>query len=186
MDLASYADLAVRLVNTADTGPGDTDGLATPEAYRGLVADLPQFAGRITSSDLEMLRLLRRELSGIFAAATSQDEPEAAGHLNALLARHPIHQQISRHDGQSWHVHLVHSGSAADQYAAGAIAGLTAIVGNSGFSSLRTCARPACHRAFIGAGLTPADRFCSRECAPPASVRRLRASSQPRAKGAAS
>ena len=39
MDLTSYAELAVRLVNTGDAGDGRQDEPATIEAYRALMAD---------------------------------------------------------------------------------------------------------------------------------------------------
>ena len=48
VDLNSYADLAVRLVNSANQGCGD--GLATVESYRALVADRQHLAGRATVS----------------------------------------------------------------------------------------------------------------------------------------
>ena len=98
MDLTSYADLAVRLVNTAELGRRG-DGLVSAESYRDLVSDRPHLGGRVTTSDLEALRLLRDELRLIFAAAAERDEAGVVGRLNALLTRHPIHQQITRHDG---------------------------------------------------------------------------------------
>ena len=59
MDLTSYADLAVRLANSANQGGRGGDGLATVESYRTLVADRPHLVGRVTAGDLEALRLLR-------------------------------------------------------------------------------------------------------------------------------
>ena len=135
MDLNSYADLAVRLVNSTNQGCGD--GLATVESYRALVADRQHLAGRVTVSDLDALRLLREELQLIFAAADSGDAAQVAERLNALLTRHPIHQELISHDSQQWHMHLVESGSAADRHAAGAIAGLTGLVTVSGHRPVR-------------------------------------------------
>ena len=148
MDLTSYADLAVRLVNTAEPGRRD-DGLASVESYRDLVSDRPHLGGRVTTNDVEALRLLRGELRLVFAAAARHDGAGVASRLNALLTRYPIHQQITRHDGQGWHVHLVESGSAADRYAAGAIAGLTGLVTTSGTGRLGTCAATGCERVLI-------------------------------------
>lgn len=173
MDLTSYADLAVRLVNTAEPGRGD-DGLASVESYRDLVSDRPHLAGRVTANDLEALRSLREELQLIFAAAARHDEAEVAGRLNALLTRHPIHQQLARHDGQNWHVHLVESGSAADRYAAGAVAGLTGLVTTSGTERLGICAAPGCERVLI-ANRAGGKHYCSEQCTPKANVRALRA-----------
>lgn len=180
MDLNSYADLAVRLVNTADRGRHRGDGLATVEAYRALVADRPHLAGKVTAGDLETLRLLRGELRLIFAAAGRSDAADVAGRLNALLAQHPIHQQIVSHDGQPWHIHLVDSGSAADRHAAGAIAGLTALVAESGPGRLGVCAAPGCERVFIGTSSSPGPRYCSDQCMPKATVRALRTPGQGR------
>ncbi len=174
MDYAAYADLAVRLVNAVDSGQGSGDGLATVEHFRSLVADRPPLASRVTSTDLAALRLLRDEFRLIFTAAAEHNDTELVDRLNALLTRHPIHQQITRHDGQRWHIHLVDSGSVADRYAAAAVAGLTGLVTESGSRRLRVCAGPGCERVFI---IGPSGRekpYCSARCAPGASVRALR------------
>ena len=172
MDLNSYADLAVRLVNSANQGCGD--GLATVESYRALVADRPHLAGRVIVSDLDALRLLREELRLIFAAADSGDAAQVAERLNALLTRHPIHQELISHDSQQWHIHLVESGSAADRHAAGAIAGLTGLVTASGTDRFGICEAEGCGRAFIGTGTSAGKRYCSDGCKPKAKVRALR------------
>src|SRR5262249_56972722 len=112
-------------VGTAGEPARRDDGLASVDSYRALVADRPHLAGRVTVSDLETLRLLREELRLIFTAAVEHDDTQVVDRLNALLTRHPIHQEITSHDGQDWHIHLVESGSAADRLAAGGIAGLT-------------------------------------------------------------
>jgi predicted RNA-binding Zn ribbon-like protein len=174
VDLTSYAELAVRLVNTAEPGNRRDDGLATIESYRALVADRPHLGGKVTANDLEALRLLREELRLIFAAADRHDDAQVADRLNALLTRHPIHQQITSHDGQHWHVHLVESGSAADKHAAGAIAGLTGLVTESGTDRLCTCAAAGCQRVFIALRPAGDKRYCSDRCTPKANVRALR------------
>ena len=178
MDLNSYADLAVRLVNSANHGRDSGDGLATVESYRALVADRPHLAGRVTAADLEALRLLRAELQLIFAAADGGDAAQVAERLNALLTRHPIHQELASHDSQQWHLHLVESGSAADRHAAGAIAGLTGVVTASGIDRFGTCEAEGCGRAFIGTGASAGRPYCSDGCKPKAKVRALRAPGQ--------
>ncbi len=172
MDLNTYADLAVRLVNSASQ---DGDGLATVESYRALVADRPHLAGRVTAADLEALRLLRAELRLIFAAADGGDAARVAERLNALLTRHPIHQELVSHDSQQWHIHLVESGSAADRHAAGAIVGLTGLVTESGTGRFGICEAEDCGRAFIGTGTSAGKHYCSDGCQPKAKVRALRA-----------
>jgi len=173
VDLNSYADLAVRLANSANQGGRCGDGLATVESYRALVADRPHLVGRVTPGDLEALRLLRDELRLIFTAAERCDGALVAERLNALLTRHPIHQQIVSHDGQHWHIHLVESGSAADRHAAGAIAGLTGLVTESGTERLGVCAAAGCERVFIAARPAAEKPYCSEQCKPRASVRAL-------------
>ena len=178
MDLNSYADLAVRLVNTTKQGGHGGDGLGTVESYRVLVADRPHLAGKVTPGDLEALRLLREELGLIFVAADRGDGAQVAERLNALLARHPIHQELTSHDGQGWHVHLVESGSAADRHAAGAVAGLTGLVSESGTGRFGTCEAEGCGRAFIGTSPPAEKRYCSEGCKPKAKVRPLRTHGQ--------
>lgn len=175
MDLPAYAELAVRLVNAADPGQGSGDGLATAESFRSLVTDRPGLAGRVMASDLEALRLLRDEFRLIFTAVSLGRDTEAVDRLNALLTRHPIHQQLTRHDGRRWHMHLVESGSVSDRYAAAAIAGLTGLVAESGTRRLGVCAAPGCERVFAGNGVGRDKRYCSARCTPEASVRALRA-----------
>jgi predicted RNA-binding Zn ribbon-like protein len=175
VDLANYADLAVRLVNAVGPGQDAADSLTMAEFYRSLDSDRPYLNGRITAADTEAMRLLRGELRLIFAAASRHDDAEVIERINALLARHPIHPELSAHDGQACHLHLVASGSAADRYAAGAVAGLTALITESGASRLRVCAGADCERVFIDYGSAQDREFCSDHCLPKASVRTLRA-----------
>jgi len=175
VDLNSYADLAVRLVNSTTLGRDSGDALATAESYRVLVADRPHLAGRVTAADLGALRLLRAELRLIFAAADRGETAQVAERLNALLTRHPIHQELVSHDSKQWHIHLVESGSAADRHAAGAIAGLTGLVTASGTDRFGICEADGCGRAFIGTGTSAGKPYCSDGCKPKAKVRALRA-----------
>ena len=59
MDLNSYAELAVRLVNTAGAGGEDGDRLANLEGLRVLVADREHLNTGVTRNDLDSLRDLR-------------------------------------------------------------------------------------------------------------------------------
>jgi predicted RNA-binding Zn ribbon-like protein len=186
VDLATYADLAVRLVNAGDPGQRRGDGLVTVDSFRAIVADWPQLAGRVTAADLEALRMLREEFQLIFTSVSRGRDAEAIERLNALLTRHPIHQQLTRHDGQRWHVHLVESGSVADRYAAGAIAGLTGLITEFGTRRLGVCAAAECERVFVGSGSGRDKRYCSAQCTPEASVRALRTRGRAGGQGPAS
>ncbi|HZC41295.1 MAG TPA: CGNR zinc finger domain-containing protein [Streptosporangiaceae bacterium] len=180
MDLTSYAELAVRLVNAGGSG-----GLATPAAYLELTADRPHLGGPVTPADLDSLRLLRDELAQVFALAAGGAGPEAVGLLNALLARHPVHPQVSGHDGQPWHLHLCDSGSPADRYGAGAVFGLTAVVTTLGPGALRVCAAASCPVAFIDSSPDGSGRQCPRHGRPRAIVTSLRAGRATRQRQAA-
>jgi predicted RNA-binding Zn ribbon-like protein len=186
VDLAAYADLAVRLVNSADPDQGRGDGLATVDSFRTLVADRPNLAGRVTAGDLEALRLLRDEFRQVFSLVARGKDAAAIERLNALLTRHPLHQQLTRHDGQRWHMHLVDSGSAADRYAASAIAGVTGLITEFGTRRLGVCAASGCERVFVGSGSGRDKRYCSAQCTPEASVRALRARGRASGQGPAS
>ena len=89
MDLSSYAELAVRLVNTCDPAHPDRDDLRDLEALKVLVADRPHLNVRATRNDLDALRQLRAELRKIFTASAEGDGGEAVEMLNALLIQHP-------------------------------------------------------------------------------------------------
>jgi hypothetical protein len=124
VDLSSYAELAVRLVNTASLGHEGGDLLGTLDGLRALVADREHLNHGITRADLEALRQLRGEFRGFFVSCSQGSGTEAAARLNELLMQYPVHPQLSGHDGQPWHVHYTESGSMADKYAAGAAMGL--------------------------------------------------------------
>jgi predicted RNA-binding Zn ribbon-like protein len=173
VDLNSYAELAVRLVNTRDAGGGRQDELATIEAYRGLMADRAALCARATTADLDALRELRSQLRLIFAACTAGDGDGAVARLNALLARHPVHPEIARHDGGAWHLHHADSGSVADRYAAGAVLGLTIVLTNLGTERLRHCEAPSCPNVLVDTTPDRSQAYCGDRCAAKASVTAL-------------
>jgi len=105
VDLNSYAELAVRLVNTAGGGGEDGDRLVNLDGVRALVADREHLNTGVSRNDLDALRALRAEFRAFFVACAEGDGEDAAAQLNALLIQHPVHPQLSGHDGQSWHVH---------------------------------------------------------------------------------
>ena len=178
MDLSSYAELAVRLVNTHDPAHPDRDELRDLDALRTLVADLPHLNVRATRNDLDALRLLRAELRKIFSASAEGDGAEAVEMLNALLIQHPIHPQISGHDGQRWHLHLTESGSVADKYAAGAVMGLAVLVTDIGTERLGLCQAASCDAAFLDTTTNQSRRYCSDRCASRSNVAAYRARRQ--------
>ena len=179
MDLSSYADLALRLANSAmpgaKTGASGRPDISTIDGLRALLADLPHGRLGIGRGDLEAMQELRAELRAIFAACADGRDAEAVDRLNALLIQHPVHPQIAGHDGQPWHLHLTQSGCLADRYAAGAAMGLAAVLTAIGASGLGICRAASCQRAFIDATSSRPRRYCSDRCAARANIRALRA-----------
>jgi predicted RNA-binding Zn ribbon-like protein len=165
VDFTSYAELAVRLVNTDCPDHGHRDGLDSVDGYRAFTAGLPQLNSRVTGGDLDALRHLKAELRLIFTAAGAGQGDQVVARLNALLTRYPFHPEIAQHDGQSWHLHLSESGSAADKYATRAVVGLAGVVTQMGPERLGSCAGAACQGVFIDASTNRSRRFCSDRCA---------------------
>lgn len=167
MDLTSYAELAVLLVNSPDR-------LQNLEGLRDLLADAGRDA-RPTRADLDALRELREELAAVFACAGRGGECEAVERLNALLTRFPVRPQISGHDGQRWHLHLTEGGEAGDAWAAGAVMGLATLVTDLGVDRMGLCRAAPCARAFIDTSTNRSRRYCSERCASRANVAAYRA-----------
>ena len=174
VDITSYAEFAVRLVNTAAVdGSSDADQLGTTDAFRAFVADDAHLSGPCTRHDLDVLRMLRAELSAIFTAAAERDHA-AADRLNALLVQYPAHPKLVHHDRSRWHLHLDESGSVADRYGAAAVVGLAVIVSQFGLNHLGICAIPSCPSVFVDASPGRSSRYCADHCAKKANVTALR------------
>lgn len=162
MNLASYADLAIALVNTRRP---DGDDLCDLDGLRALLAHRPHFGGRLAPRDLHAMRELRAQLRAIFAAGARGDEDGAADRLNTLLIHHPVHPKIARHDGQDWHLHFNEAGSVTDRYAARAAMGLAAKIASHGLGRLGTCRAEGCERVFFDTTANCSRRYCSDRCA---------------------
>lgn len=170
MDLSSYAELAVRLVNTASLGHEGGDLLATMDGLRAVVADREHLSHGITRADREALRQIRDEFRAFFAACSHGDGAAAAAGLNDLLIRYPVHPQLSGHDGQPWHVHYTESGSMSDKYAAGAAMGLAVRLAELGLDRFGVCEAAPCQGVFIDTTPDRSRRYCSERCAKRASA----------------
>lgn len=165
VDLISYAELAVRLVNTDQGGQGGGDQLTGLGALRALVSGMPGLSARATRNDLDALRMLRTEMRKVFSAAAAGDAGRAVELLNELLIQYPVHPQFSGHDGQAWHLHLTQGGTVADQYAAGAVMGLAVLVAKDGAGRLGVCAASPCGNVFLDTSSNRSRRYCSDRCA---------------------
>lgn len=174
MDLISYAELAVRLVNTDESGPGG-DQLTGLDTVRALVSAMPGLSARVTRNDLDALRMLRTEMRKIFSAAAAGDGGRAVKLLNELLIQHPIHPEISGHDEQPWHLHLTQSGTVAGHCAAGAAMGLAMLVTDDGVDRLGLCEASSCESVFLDTTSNRSRRYCSDRCTNRSNVAAYRA-----------
>ena len=173
MNLSSYADLAVRLANTAVQGAGAPDPLGSPTACMSALGDC--LDGPVTRRDLDVLRHVRAEFQAIFTAAATGDDQWAMARLNALLIQFPIQPEMARHeDDKRWHVHLASQGSIGDRFAAAAIISVALTVSVVGVSRLGICAIASCGQVFIDASRGKSRRYCAEHVAARGNVSTLR------------
>jgi hypothetical protein len=81
------------------------------------------------------------------------------------MIQHPVHPQLSGHDGQAWHVHYTETGSMADKYAAGAAMGLAVQLSELGAERFGTCQAVPCQGVFIDSTPDGTRLYCSDRCA---------------------
>ncbi|WP_037913073.1 CGNR zinc finger domain-containing protein [Actinacidiphila yeochonensis] len=182
MELASYADYAVHLVNTEEPRRG-TDGLATADAVRQLLGAGTLLAARATEADIARLRAVRTRLRGIFEAADEGDEVRAVDLLNALMLEYPVSPQVSGHDSldeatgrRDWHMHLAdQAANAAAAYSASACMGLAVQLTSLGVDRLGICQASPCRNAYVDTSTNRSRRYCSDRCATRANVAAYRA-----------
>ncbi len=175
MELAAYADLAVRLVNTDVPAKPGADALTDVPGLRALVGEHRAWAAAAGPRDVATLRALRGRLRRVFELA-ADDERAAVDELNSLLQRAAIRPQISGHDAQDWHLHI--SEGAADvatAYAAAALMGLAVTLSEVGLDRFGTCQAPSCENVFIDTSTNHSRRYCSERCATRANVAAYRA-----------
>lgn len=173
MNLASFADLAVRLVNSGVCDP-EADPLRSCEAFRAFTAERSFSSAPVTQHDLDRLKLLRAGLAKVFTAAVDGDHQGAAATLNALLMVHPVHPELVQHDDQPWHVHLSESGSMTDRYSATAVIGLSLLVSGLGMERLGICAIASCEQVYIDGSKNKSRRYCREHSAAKGNVTALR------------
>lgn len=164
MNLASFAELAVRLVNSG-VCDADTDPLRSCAAFREFVAGRPFLAAPVTPHDLGRLRLLREELTAVFAESAAGRGQDAANRLNALLTVHPVHPVIVAHDDEPWHVHLSEAGSMTDRYAAASVVSLALLLSELGIKRFGVCAIASCERVYIDGSSNNSRRHCTEHSA---------------------
>ncbi|MFJ8644623.1 CGNR zinc finger domain-containing protein [Streptomyces sp. NPDC093546] len=181
MELASYSDYAVRLVNTEEPAR-NKDSLTSVEAVRGLFGEASQMARRATDADVTRFRSVRARLRAVFTAADAGDQTQAVDLLNSLLLEFPVSPQISGHDyldeegRPRWHLHLAdHPSNATAGYAAIAAMGLAIHLTEFGADRLGLCQAAPCRNAYLDTSTNRSRRYCSDRCATRANVAAYRA-----------
>ncbi|MFF7456009.1 CGNR zinc finger domain-containing protein [Kitasatospora sp. NPDC008115] len=181
MELASYADLAVRLVNTEEPERG-TDSLTSVDAVRGLFTDSARARDLADESDLPRLRAVRTRLRGVFEAAAEGEEVRSVDLLNSLLMEFPVSPLVSGHDyldeagRPRWHLHLAdNSPTATAHFSAVACMGLAVHLTELGADRLGICQAAPCRNAYLDTSTNRSRRYCSDRCATRANVAAYRA-----------
>ena len=175
MDLASYADLAVQLVNTEDLSRPDGDHLTDLAELRAFFADRPRSRATCTKNDLREMRSIRARLRAVFELVESGDAQHAMRKLNALLAEFPVRPVVTDHDDSAWHLHLSESGSPTERYVARAVFGIATLVTELTPDRLGVCQSDPCRFVFLDTSTNRSRRYCSERCATRANVAAYRA-----------
>ncbi|MDH6123344.1 CGNR zinc finger domain-containing protein [Kitasatospora sp. GP82] len=181
MELASYADYAVRLVNSEEPDRG-TDALTSVDAVRALFGSPSRASALADESDLPRLRGVRVRLRGVFESAAEGDQVRAVDLLNSLMVEYPVSPLISGHDdlneaGQPrWHLHLADNApTAAANFTAVACMGLAIHLTEMGVDRLGICQAAPCRNAYLDTSTNRSRRYCSDRCATRANVAAYRA-----------
>lgn len=176
MDLASYGELAVRLVNTADPARPGEDRLVDAAGLEALLEDRDVWRRLPRTEALPRLRTLRARLRTVFEAAARGDEAGAVREVNRLLSQTPVRPQVSGHDQQGWHLHVSEGArSVAEAYTGAAVLGLAVQLTQLGIDRLGVCGADGCRRVFLDSSTNRSRRYCGERCAGRANVAAYRA-----------
>ncbi|AXI79405.1 CGNR zinc finger domain-containing protein [Peterkaempfera bronchialis] len=181
MELASYAEYAVRLVNSEEPARG-TDELTSLDAVRHLFGATTRAANQAEESDVPRLRAVRARLRAVFEAASEGEQVRAVDLLNSLLVEYPVSPVVSGHDyldeegRPRWHLHLAdNAATATANYAALAAMGVAIHLTELGPDRLGICQAAPCRNAYLDTSTNRSRRYCSDRCATRANVAAYRA-----------
>ncbi len=176
MDLASYGDLAVRLVNTADPSRPEHDALVDAAGLEALLGDRESWRRLPRADALPRLRALRERLRRIVEDAAGGNAARAVRELNVLLAAAPIRPQVTGHDRQPWHLHVSEGAhDVVEAYSAAAVMGLAVQLTELGPDRFGVCSASGCRHVFVDTSTNRSRRYCSERCATRANVAAYRA-----------
>lgn len=173
MDLASYAELAVRLANARRAAYGYAP--PRPAGPPQVPADRVDRVDQVADATLAAMTGLPDDVRAVFDAAADGDHRAAVDRLNALLTAYPIRPQVTAHDGHPWHLHLAADGDVTEQVGAAAAMGLASFVAAHGIERLGRCAAGGCGRVYLDTSSNRSRRYCGERCASRANVAAYRA-----------
>lgn len=151
---------------TADPGdPGDPGGGAgefVGEIARRCLA----IVGRpVTGAETAGLLALAGRLRPVFEAAEGGRADRVAELVNALLRDYRAAPELSRHDGEPWHLHYRSTAAGlATEWGAGCAVGLAVVVDSQATGRLGVCRAGCCDRVFVDVSRNASRRFCSEAC----------------------
>jgi predicted RNA-binding Zn ribbon-like protein len=178
----SYTDrvvgAAVTLVNGLTPGqdggrPVDLAGDRVAERCLGIV-------GRpVTAAETAELVTLAGRLRLVFTAAEGGQADQVAALVNALLRDYRAAPELSRHDGEPWHLHYRSTvAGLATEWGAGCATGLAVVVDGQAIGRLGVCRAGCCDRVFVDVSRNASRRFCSEACLNRTKVAAFRARSR--------
>jgi predicted RNA-binding Zn ribbon-like protein len=155
--------------------------LLTPGTRRGRAYEPPQDEER-TAAVTEVLRsgggrraatweeaasfsFVAAELRRVFEVVDAGAIDQAAGLVNAMLARTGTRPSLERHDGEPWHLHFhAADDSPVNSWAAGCATGLAVVLGSEFQDRLGVCTAPRCDRVYVDGSRNGTRRYCSTSC----------------------
>jgi predicted RNA-binding Zn ribbon-like protein len=159
---AEGASLAADLVNSLGSPSGnehlpDTDALEAFLETHGVEAP-----ARLSDRDLDEVRTLRGRIRAIFEAG---DEDDTVRLVNDLLTAAAATPQVTKHNGDHWHMHYWSaSGSVADRVAAISAMGIAAVMCEFGRDRFGICAASECGDVFVDTSKNRSRRYCNDLC----------------------
>jgi len=162
--------VTVRLVNELTPGWAGTLPVEVPTGRTGAnaVAEILALGGpppQVTQEQARRLTATAAELRAVFEAADAGDIDEAAGVVNALMARTRARPQLDRFAEGRWSLHFHGADdSLVVGWAAGCASALALALGSDLGGRLGVCDAPTCDRVYVDESKNGTRRFCSVRC----------------------
>lgn len=119
----------------------------------------------VTDAEAAELAELAVRLRQVFTAAEDGAVDRVADLVNALLRDYRSFPQLSRHDGEPWHLHFSSSVSGPGrEWGAGCATGLAVVVDGQATGRLGVCRAEGCDRVYVDVSRNASRRFCSEAC----------------------